>query len=139
MTQEWRDFKEHLLQTRKQASNMLENVKVDKDRLLATLEENREAHIEEYNTAVAVFREEAVKALRALAKEVAKEDGELKTNVEMPIPVSYEKEYDNAIAMVEWSQDDEITLEAHDFKAFVLDEWGWRGHFAAATSHYNAR
>lgn len=117
---------------------MLNQVKVERDRLLSTLQENRAKHVEEYTTAVEQYRVEAEKALRKRALEVR--DGKtLKTAIDLPEPRSFEEEYDRAIAMVEWSTEPQIELDEQDFRAFVLDEWNWRGHFAATTSLYNHR
>jgi NOL1/NOP2/fmu family ribosome biogenesis protein len=117
---------------------MLESVKVDKGKLMSTLQENRGKHVAEYTTAVEQYRVEAEKALRKRA--LAIRDGEtLKTGIDLPEPKSFEADYDRAIAMVDWSTESVIELDEQDFRAFVLDEWNWRGQFAGTTSIYNNR
>lgn len=37
-------------------------------------------------------------------------------------PQSYEKDYDTAITMLEFSVDTKIIISEHEFKQFVLDE-----------------
>lgn len=117
---------------------MLDSVKVDRGKLLSTLQENRAKHVEEYETAVAQYRVEAEKALRKRA--LAIRDGEtLKTGIDLPEPRSFEADYDRAIAMVDWSTEETIELDEQNFRAFVLDEWHWRGQFVGTTTIYNNR
>lgn len=116
---------------------MLANVKVDPNKLLDTLRENRAKHQTEYDTAVAAYREKAEKALRKRALDVR--DGKtLSVQItNLPEPKSFADDYDRAIEMILWSKDDEIVLTERDFRAFVLDEWEWNHAFLAATSIYN--
>ena len=118
---------------------MLAEVRVDRAKLLETLKENKAKHVAEYDSAVEKYREAAEKALRKRAIEIR--DGKtLRKEVEdLPEPRSFAGEYDRAIAMVDWSEDEQLSLDEQDFRAFVLDEWNWRGQFAAATSTYNNR
>lgn len=117
---------------------MLAEVKVDRAKLLETLKNNRGAHVDEYEEAVQQYRVEAEKALRKRAIEI-RDEKTLRTSIDLPEPVSFSEEYDRAIAMVEWSEEEQITLDEQDFRSFVLDEWTWRGRFAAMTSTYNNR
>ena len=116
---------------------MLETVKVDRDKLLTTLQENKAKHVDEYNDAIAEYRKQAEKALRKRAIEIR--DGEtLRKEIDdLPAPLSFVKDYDRAIAMVEWSTESELELDEHAFRAWVLDEWNWRSQFAGTTSVYN--
>lgn len=117
---------------------MLNEVKVDKTKLLSTLEANKAKHVAEYSDAVDVYRKDAEKALRKRASEVR--DGEtLSLSIDLPQPQTFGAEYDRAIAMVEWSEDEFITLDDSDFRAFVLDEWQWGRQFQASTQAYNRR
>lgn len=118
---------------------MLQEVKVDREKLLGTLRENKAKHVAEYESAVEAYRDKAEKALRKRAIEIR--DGKtLRKEVDdLPEPRSFVADYDRAIAMVEWSEEGQIVLEEQDFRAFVLDEWNWRGQFAGTTALYNAR
>lgn len=117
---------------------MLETISVAKPKLLKTLKENKAKHVGEYDDAVAVYREKAEKALRKQA--IAIRDGvTLAQHVDnLPIPKSFEKEYDHAIAMVEWETRPEIELDESSFKSFILDEWHWHGQFVGSTAAYNS-
>ncbi len=116
---------------------MLDNVKVDRDKLLQTLQENKAKHVAEYDEAVEEYRKQAEKALRKRAIEIR--DGEtLRKEIDdLPAPLSFAKDYDRAIAMVEWSTEGVLELDEQAFRAWVLDEWNWRGQFAGTTSLYN--
>ena len=118
---------------------MLDSVRVDRGKLLDTLKENKAKHAAEYRDAVEKYREAAEKALRKRAIEIR--DGKtLRKEVDdLPEPKSFEDDYDRAISMVEWSAEDQLDLDERNFRAWVLDEWEWGRHFAAATSIYNAR
>lgn len=115
---------------------MLEQVKVEKAKLLETLQANRDKHVEAYNSAVANYRAEAVQALLRRVDEL-QGFKTLKLHFNLPEPRSFEEDYDRAIAMVEWSTEDEIILSEYDFRAFVLDQWNWREQFTTSTMHYN--
>jgi len=118
---------------------MLDTVKVDREKLLGTLQENKAKHVAEYDEAVEEYRKQAEKALRKRAIEIR--DGEtLKKEIDdLPAPTSFAKDYDRAIAMVEWSTEEQLELDEQAFRAWVLDEWNWRGQFAGTTSIYNGR
>ena len=117
---------------------MMNNIKVDKAKLLETLKENRAKHLAEYTEAVDGYREQAEKALRKRAIEI-RDKKTLHTVIDdLPIPRSYVTDYDRAISMVDWSEDSVIELDPSDFASFVLDEWGWRGQFVGTTSMYNS-
>jgi hypothetical protein len=118
---------------------MLDTVKVEKDRLLSTLEENKAKHVSEYDEAVTEYRAQAEKALRKRASEI-RDGGTLRKEIDdLPAPLSFAKDYDRAIQMVSWSTETELELDEQAFRAWVLDEWNWRGQFAGTTSLYNAR
>ena len=118
---------------------MLDSVKVEKGKLLTTLQENRGKHVAEYDSAVEAYRKAAEKALRKRAIEIRDGETLCKEVDDLPEPRSFAADYDRAIAMVEWSTEETIELDEQDFRAFVLDEWNWRGQFAGTTSLYNAR
>lgn len=116
---------------------MLDTVKVDRGKLLTALQENKAKHVAEYDEAVTEYRAQAEKALRKRAIEI-RDGATLKKEVEdLPAPLSFAKDYDRAIQMVSWSTDETIELDEQAFRAWVLDEWNWRGQFAGTTSIYN--
>ena len=116
----------------------MKSVKLKKKELLKIVKENRQKHITDYAESVEDYKTAAVK--------VAKEHVELAKTADlskiakikaMPsAPVSYEKEYDRAVRMLELSVDDVIELEEDVFNQLVLDEWHWKHQFIASASLY---
>lgn len=114
----------------------MHKITVSKDDLLETLIENKRKHRETYAEACEAYSEQMAKYLDRLADLFA--DGEMPT-VDLhryPRPQQFLDEYDEAIQMLEWHSEDEITLTNPEFKQFVMDEWGWKGQFAATSLAY---
>lgn len=118
----------------------MDTVTVDKDELITKLRQNREDHEREYADACHTYREKMLEALDETAAHVR--DGgaiDLSEITKLPKPVEYLGSFDEAIAMLEWEQDDQVKLEQRDFQRYVLNKWEWGHQFMAATSLYNAR
>jgi hypothetical protein len=116
----------------------MRSVKLNKKELLKIVTENRSKHIKDYTESVEDYKAAAVK-VAAEHVELAK-TGELNKIARikaMPsAPVSYEKEYDRAIRMLELSVEKEIEVEEDIFNQLVLDEWAWKHQFVASASLY---
>lgn len=113
----------------------MQTITVPKEKLLATLQENREAHRETFLKAQGVFRERVITALDERLQAIR--DGQkIDLQIYMPEPVDYTDSYDRAIAMVEWAVGDTMELSEKDFKQFVLNDWDWGRMFAESTVSY---
>jgi F0F1-type ATP synthase membrane subunit b/b' len=119
-------------------------VKVSKDRLLATLQENRKKHVADYNEAVSNYHRKVMEGIEQLRLDVAGLESDETSEIEklvnrlhFPAPQSFEKEYDKAIAQLEWETESELTLTEAEFEQLVRDNWGWKGAFAATSLVYN--
>ena len=110
-------------------------VTVQKDRLLATLRENREQHEAEVAKAQERYRKEAILAMRINLRK-AEDGGKIETYIRLPEPTSYVSSYDKAIAMVEWQVGETVELSQSQFQQYVLGEWDWKAEFAATTGTY---
>lgn len=116
----------------------MDSVKVDKNKLLEKLKENRELHKREYDQAVIKHRNEVIAELQKRLRDV--EAGEkIDLNFNLPTPREFLDTFDEAIAMLEWEKDDVIDLDRTDFSRYVLNQWEWRQQFQAATSMYNVQ
>lgn len=93
---------------------------VNKEKLIAKLKENRDAHVEEYHKAVSAYKSEALKQLKAQIDEA--ESGSLKVAVNLTSPVNAEKNYNDIIQMFEWDILEEVELEQSEFREYVQDE-----------------
>ena len=116
----------------------MRSVKINKKELLVIVRANKEKHVKEYNESVVDYKAAAIKVASEHV-ELAK-TGELAKIARikaMPAaPVSYEKEYDRAIRMLELSVEKEIEIEDDVFNQLVLDEWAWKHQFVASASLY---
>jgi len=118
--------------------NVMRSVKLNKKELLKIVTENKSKHVAEYKESVEDYKAAAIK-LAAEHVDLAKtgELGKIAKIKAMPsAPVSYEKEYDRAIRMLELSVEKEIEVEEDIFNQLVLDEWSWKHQFVASASLY---
>jgi hypothetical protein len=107
----------------------LESVVVKKTDLLTRVRENRDEHSEIFEKAYEGWKEAATEALRK-AYTAAKKGEEYRTRYVYEEPPSdYTADYDQAITMLEMSQDEELELSNHDFARYVMDRWEWQGEF----------
>lgn len=116
---------------------MLEqSVSVVKADLLAKLVSNRAEHEAAYEEAAAGYRAKAVETLRTRADGI-EAGGKIDLSFQLPKPESHLDDYDEAIAMVEWHDDDYMDLDYGTFRNWVLNKWHWDKAFIATNSTYN--
>jgi uncharacterized beta-barrel protein YwiB (DUF1934 family) len=114
----------------------MHSVKINKNKLLDIVRENKEKHIKEFNEAVEDFKKAVIKISEeniALVKE-----GKIELKTIPTKPISYETSYTRAIRMLELSVDVEIELALHDFDQLVQDEWQWKQSFLTSNSTYKS-
>jgi hypothetical protein len=110
-------------------------IKVTKSKLLTALEENRTTHGIAYEKAKAgyikVTRRDLEEQLQRLV------DGKVLDRIFFPSPPEdHTKDYDDAIAMMQWSQDSEIELTQSQFRQYVQDDWGWKDSWITSNTAY---
>jgi len=125
----------------------MREVKVKREELLRKVKDNRALHINEYRAACEGYKEQAIARIDEIAAELREKIANLKAGKVIDLvavrfglnaPKSYEKSYDQAIAMLEMSVDDEITLTDHEFAQYVLDDWEWQTEFKTQTMNYSS-
>lgn len=116
----------------------MKSVTVLKSILLSHLKSNREKHIVEFQEAMAAYRVKMQETIRHLS-EKAHRNEDISHSIDVVRPISYVSSYDEAISMLEWGVDKEVTLDRNEFKQYVQDEWAWKGTFEAMASSYKAR
>ncbi len=110
-------------------------VRVSKTRLIEQLQSNRERHQREYQEALAGYRGQLVTVLsRKLERAKRKED--VSHAIDLERPVDHLSEYDRALAILEWEEQDAVDLPLEDFERWVLDAWSWREAFKALHESY---
>jgi hypothetical protein len=120
-------------------------VKVKRDELLSVLRGNREQHIKDYKAACVGYRALALRRIEESFQEARDVVNRLKDGqtvavvgfrINLSVPVSYEKAYDQIIRMMEMSVDTEIVLTASQFGCFVMDDWEWKEEWASSNAQY---
>jgi hypothetical protein len=116
----------------------MNTVKVSITDLLRTLEKNRSEHIQEFGEAMEGYKVSMQKELLGKVKTL-KKLGKVSHSFNTVVPVSYEKDFDEAIAQLEWSVDKEVLLTAGEFKQLVLNEWSWQNSFKTTVGMYKGK
>lgn len=140
-------------------------VEVDRIKLIATLESNREKHLAEYKEAMEGYKSTLLTKIEEAyvdaKKQIKNEYDRIKAKVgkltdediarqrdsvvlldgivvEMKVPRSYVKEYDAAIDMARWDVRETLDLTHAEFTCFVRDQWDWKSGFEAVSMMYKA-
>lgn len=111
--------------------------KVTKEQLLAKLKANRSKHVHLYEEAKEGWKKQAIAALeKTLA--TAREGQQFSLNfTALTAPRSHQKEYDQAIGLLEMSVDTYVSITAHDYDRFVLDQWEWKATWVGSNMPYS--
>ncbi|MDD5650050.1 MAG: hypothetical protein PHF86_06505 [Candidatus Nanoarchaeia archaeon] len=118
----------------------MEMIKVKKVTVLEVLNKNLAQHEKDYEEALLGWIEKCKVALHNILDELNSDKArETVIDVRLPKPVSYAKEYQKAIKMVEYEVRDEVEISSHDFDKFFLDEWDWKNSFLSNTAMYNRK
>ena len=109
----------------------LDKVRVDKDKLIEKLQQNREAHAIEHAKALKTWNGLVLKRLGE-ALLLAEAGTEFRTDVlytdrDVVEPADHLDQYDDTIALLRASKDEVIVLGATEFKMYWLDKWQWQG------------
>ena len=112
-------------------------VECDTRDVLAAVKKNRENHVKMVEEAKTGWFAAAEKHLRGKLAKVA-EGKQVELYVNLPFPTSYVREYDNAITMLEYHQNDTITLSSADVSRLIQDDWDFSHQFLTVSSEYSS-
>ena len=98
----------------------MRTIKVNKEKLLEKIQENKKNHIKKYKEALVAYKEEALKQLEILA-ERAKE-GETDLDLDLTPPVNEADSYDKLLVQFEWEVEKLVELSQEEFNQYVHDE-----------------
>ena len=113
----------------------MNTIKVNKADLIEKITANRDEHIGIVEAAQVKYRERVIEELDKRLED-ARRGRKIDVRITLPVPENYTREYDNALAALEWEVDDEVELEQDDFNRLVLNQWSWVRQFAANTQSY---
>ena len=106
-------------------------IKVQKEKLIAQILENKEQHIKEYGEAVIAYKEEALKQLTVQTSRV--KEGALDAELDLVTPVNNADNYDKIVEMFQWEVEKVVELSQNEFNEYVQDET----EFAVAAKYSN--
>jgi hypothetical protein len=117
-----------------------QSVNVSRVKLLAALKENLAKHRKDYAEAIINYRL-ALKAdlVEALNQANDPEFRLEKINVDFSHPKSYANQYQQVIDMLDFSVDETINLDSQAFRAYIKDEWAWKGDFDVTNRTYASK
>lgn len=116
----------------------MDTITVNKNDLLHTLRENRDAHRDTFLTAQDAYRTAVIAELDRMLHE-AKAGMPIKRAITLPVPEDHTEDFDTAIQMLEWDTGDVVELTHREFQQYVQNKWGWLASFAANTQSYLAQ
>lgn len=119
-------------------------VKVNRLDMLKKLKENRDKHIQDYKDACDGYREAAVRKIDHAFNELRGQVERLKkgelvriyASLDIPVPESYERAYNQIIEMMEWCVDEHVELTSSQFGCFVMDDWDWKRSWTTSNAGY---
>jgi hypothetical protein len=121
----------------------MQNIKVDKNKLISILETNRSKHLKEYQEAVIEYRKAAKKLLKDALKAIVPETDPIVTDKELKnlyltlqAPKHYLTQYDLALGMLQLGSEDVVELTVSDYTTYVQDDWQWKDSFKISNSSY---
>jgi lipoate-protein ligase A len=117
-------------------------VKVDRQRLLEVLKQNREKHSIEYAQAIKDYRVSLLQDLTAAvaALDVAATPQQIsKVKVQFEAPENHDTDFREAIEIFEESVQEHIELDGDTFRQFFKNQWAWRARFQELAGFYNSK
>lgn len=125
-------------------------IQMETKKVLSLLQEHRQNHIDEYANQVQGWKEAMESYSQKLidwknefSEDVFKASEEAKATNNRPAeplrPVSYVKDYDKFIELIEHHIADTIFIGEHEFNQIVKDEFGWKNHFATNSMLYSSK
>ena len=107
-------------------------IKVEKDKLIQQIKENKERHIKEFDVAVIAYKDEALRQLTNLTTRV--KEGAVDAELDLVTPVNNAENYDKIVEMFQWEVEKEVELSQNEFNDYVQDET----EFAMAAKYSNS-
>lgn len=123
-------------------------INVNRQELIDALKKNLTDHAAAYQEAVLDYHAQMKRLASGFAADLEAMDDRRGDHVDLAkslaklrfqfpaAPVSHEKEYERAIKMLEFSQDETILIDEELFNAYVLNEWAWTAQFFASNATY---
>lgn len=111
-------------------------IKVDKQKLIDKIKENKANHIKEYEAAVIAFKAEAAKKIKELSDSLEKGSFD-KLKLSMTVPENRSAEYDKLVTQFEWEIEKEVELSQGEFNEYIHDETPFARQAKLSNSFYS--
>lgn len=115
-------------------------IRANRSEVLKTVTQNRDQHEEIYAEAIAGYREKIKEMLKQKLRLL--EEGKnvsLRDLASVNRPVSHVDEYNTAICMLGWHQDDTIELNELQVQRFIEDRWPWKSKWLSDSQFYSSK
>jgi hypothetical protein len=123
----------------------MNTITVDKKKFRAAVEANKAEHEKLFHEASVAFYKRLHEKLEEWEQKLGRREMNFHdlvlsiNHIQLDHPRGHCDEYQQALDMLEWEQGDSVSLEPHEFKQLVKDEWGWKGQFAASFTSNTGR
>lgn len=116
----------------------MNDVTVEKVRLLEILRANRGSHRETFERALAGWKATAIEQLSKFTEMVRSGTIDL-VYVHCPVPEDHTSDYDRSIHMLELHVENTVRLSEKNYRELVEDDWGWKQVWTASNTAYLSR
>lgn len=116
----------------------MNQVTVDKHELRKILEKNMDTHHADFELAWDGFQKKALQNAESIVKALknVKKGGQVTLHVNLSPPQNHTDDYQRAIEMLDWEQENRVVLTQGEFMQLVQDDWGWKQNFTASNMMY---
>lgn len=109
----------------------MKSINIKREELINKLTANRDLHRKIFLEAQEGYRSQCITELDKMLEE-ARDGKRIRRAIALIEPTDQTKEYDSALEMLKMSVDEVISLEEHDFRCYVLDQWAWKGQWSVS-------
>ncbi len=96
---------------------------------------NRAEHRALYEKAMEGYKIQVIDVLTERLEQI-KNNEPKRVSLDLPLPEDHTEDYDEIIGMLEANRADEILLDQHSYRTYILDKWGWTAGWAASNAVY---
>lgn len=117
----------------------MKKIQIKKTEVQNFLLQNLEKHVVEYETALENWKEQFKSRLNKTLSDAVQ--GKYPNDIwsilkDLDKPVSFEKEYRNAIEMLSFEERDTVELDVTEFQQYIKDNWEWKDSWKMSNSKY---
>jgi Sec7-like guanine-nucleotide exchange factor len=114
----------------------MEKVKVKKSDLIDVLKTNRDIHQKAFDEALAGYKIAVEKELKSKLKDL-KTGKDFNLYINLQKPVSYVKQYNDVIGMLEISTEEDVHITMEEYLKYYKNEWEWQATWQLSNAFYS--